>query len=531
MDDVALAKFTAFNTLPHSAVLANVDGLIHGCNASAVDLFGYPENALIGKKYNELYCATDSFFIQQRITACLQSKTPQQLHTRLLKKDHTTLSCQTNIAYIDLDKPYLLFAHTSLNQRNVFNIHHYQAYESSLKSMQKENALLKLKIGALEDSLQQKNHIESFLRESEQRFRLLAENASDVISRLSPCGEFLYVSPSVKTLLQYTPETLTGRSIFEFCHHNDIEPFKKSLSKLKSSKQPFTLSYRIRRKDGIHIWFETNFKTIRDPDSNQVIELQAASRDVTESIIDKKTRTYDKRLAKAFKLTTMEEMASGMAHEINQPLAAITNYTLGCVRLLERGNFDTTKIIEVMKKAALQAERAGEIIHRLKTFFCKGKLFTESEKVNTVIRESISFIRLDLQQAKIKVKYQLAKKIPSIPLDRIQFQQVVINLTQNAIEAMQDHECEEKIITITSHAVKDKHICIEFRDTGPGFTQSVARRVYAPFFTTKQYGTGMGLSICRSIIEAHGGKLSICAKTKDSNGLITITLPIEQTKT
>jgi C4-dicarboxylate-specific signal transduction histidine kinase len=220
----------------------------------------------------------------------------------------------------------------------------------------------------------------------------------------------------------------------------------------------------------------------------------------------------------------MEEMASGIAHEISQPLAAIINYTRGCVRHLQNNAHDQDEIKNFMQKAVNQAERAGEIVQRLKNFFCKGQLVKTSCKVNNVIRETIGLIKHELTISKTKVELELDKTLPFIFIDKIQMQQVLLNLMQNAIEAMQESVIKEKRIYIQTKTIS-KMIEITLKDTGPGFSKEIINKAFMPFFTTKAHGRGMGLAICRSIIEAHGGQFTINPNS-NHNSWIKFSLPV-----
>ncbi|HVY52888.1 MAG TPA: ATP-binding protein, partial [Gammaproteobacteria bacterium] len=259
---------------------------------------------------------------------------------------------------------------------------------------------------------------------------------------------------------------------------------------------------------------------------NEIREIQMASRDVTDHIMDKKVGMRKQQLAHVFRLSTMEEMASGMAHEISQPLSAIINYTQGCVRHLQRDKCDPAQLVEVMGKAVAQAERAGEVIQRLKNFFCKGQLVKTSCKINSILRETISLIRHELNTSKTKVDLEFEKELPFISADRIQLQQVMLNLLQNAIDAMRDINPAERKIRIETKTLDKQTISITVNDTGPGFSKEVIHKVFKPFFSTKAHGRGMGLAICRSIIEAHGGEFTINPNTS-SHSWIRFTLPTE----
>jgi C4-dicarboxylate-specific signal transduction histidine kinase len=195
------------------------------------------------------------------------------------------------------------------------------------------------------------------------------------------------------------------------------------------------------------------------------------------------------------------------------------------VRYLQNNQHDPSQLIEIMKKAVVQAERAGEVIHRLKNFFCKGKLFKTPCKINSLIRETVGLIRNDLNNSKTKIDFELAKNIQIVSADKIQLQQVLLNLIQNAIEAMQDIEPKQRRIYLHTKSLDTNTIEIMVQDTGPGFTKEMIHKVFEPFFTTKAHGRGMGLAICRSIIEAHGGQF-IINPNMGNKGWIKFVIPV-----
>jgi PAS domain S-box-containing protein len=377
------------------------------------------------------------------------------------------------------------------------------------------------------DTLNHLDQTERKLRESELRFHLLAENATDVISRHMPDGSFLYVSPASKTSIGYSPDDLIGKNIYKFIHHDDITKLKKAFTRKRANENTKPLVYRIKRKEGEFRWFESNIRLIIDEQTRFISEIQLASRDITDRILDKKARLRGQQLAHVFRLSTMEEMASGMAHEISQPLAAIVNYTRGCIRHLQNSDYDQDQIKHVMQKAAAQAERAGEIVQRLKNFFCKGQLVKTPCKVNNVIRDTVSLMKNELTSSKTKIDFSFDKDIPFIFIDKIQIQQVILNLIQNAIESMNENIKKEKRIHIQTKATHFDTLEVTMIDTGPGFSKENITKVFMPFFTTKAHGRGMGLAICRSIIEAHGGQFTINANTHlHSNSWIRFSLPL-----
>ena len=208
------------------------------------------------------------------------------------------------------------------------------------------------------------------------------------------------------------------------------------------------------------------------------------------------------------RLSAMGQMASTLAHELNQPLGAIANYTKGCRRLLERPDPDAiAKTIEVLDKTAEQALRAGQIIRRLREFVTRGETERRPEPVSRLIEEACALALVGAREQGIVVRVRVDQGLRSVLADRVQVQQVLVNLLRNAREAMQHAELRE--LTVDAHPVASEMVEITVSDTGSGVPDEIDDRLFQPFVTTKESGMGVGLSICRTIIEAHGGRLGV----------------------
>ncbi|HSW94202.1 MAG TPA: PAS domain S-box protein [Gammaproteobacteria bacterium] len=514
-----------FDAITDSAVLLDRGGRIVEWNQGATALFGYPKKEVLGRSLNLVYQQSHPFpkIIQEVLPA--QKKWVQE--TNFYRKNGTPGVCNSSASLIvspQNGKSFALITHQNITSHKNIEEELKTAHQKILADLNECLELFYLNNASFIKTLAATEQLEKKCRESELHFHLLAENATDIISRHTPGGQYLYVSPSCKTLLGYSPEELIGHNAHKWVHYEDIGKYKRAFNRRKETGHHHILTYRIRRKDGEYRWFESNIRIIRDESSHTIHEVQTASRDVTDYILDKKARLRGQQLAHVFRLSTMEEMASGMAHEISQPLAAIVNYTQGCVRYLQKESHDPTQLAEIMNKAVAQAERAGEVIHRLKNFFCKGQLIKTTCKINSLIREAVTLLRNELNRTKTKIEFDLEKDIHLISADRIQLQQVILNLIQNAMEAMHETDSTQRRIQIQSRTLNQKFIEITVCDTGPGFSKEIVHKVFQPFFTTKANGRGMGLAICRSIIEAHGGQFNIHPNT-NNDSWIRFTLP------
>ncbi len=225
------------------------------------------------------------------------------------------------------------------------------------------------------------------------------------------------------------------------------------------------------------------------------------------------------------RLSAMGEMAATLAHELNQPLTAVINYVQACRRLLQSGaSLEGSRVPEFMNKAVDQAHRAGEIISHLRGFVTRGDSVRARADVNAVVAEACDLALVGAKAEGIDVILDLADDLPLATMDRVQIQQVIVNLVRNSIDALQD--CERRAMVIRTWLSDPAHVSIAVSDNGPGLDPNVAAKLFEPFNTSKKSGMGIGLSVCRSIVQEHGGTIE--ATPNPGGGVVfTVTLPLE----
>jgi two-component system sensor kinase FixL len=240
-------------------------------------------------------------------------------------------------------------------------------------------------------------------------------------------------------------------------------------------------------------------------------------RDLTErQQTEARLQELQTELVHISRLTAMGEMAQALAHELNQPLSAISNYMKGSRRLLEgRADEESSLIRDAMDKAAEQSMRAGQIIRRLRDFVARGEGERRVESLSKLVEEASALALVGAKEQRVRVRFQFDPSADLVLADKVQIQQVMLNLMRNAMEAMDNSERRELTISSQRH---DDMVTVSVADTGSGISDEVASHLFQPFITSKAHGMGVGLSICRTIIEAHGGQIT--AETNPGGGTI-----------
>lgn len=273
-------------------------------------------------------------------------------------------------------------------------------------------------------------------------------------------------------------------------------------------------------------WYQIHERAIRWVDG-RTVRVQIAA-DVTDrKHIEEVTLQQQKRLEQTSRLITMGEMASSLAHELNQPLSAIANYSAGCVKRLQSGNYRIDDILAAMQKASDQAERAGKIIRRMRDMVKKGDPNRQPVALAELVEEARAFADIEAKKTGVQIVADLPADLPAINVDRIMIEQVLLNLVKNGIEAMHAIAPDRRQLAISARPVDGRMLEVAVADHGHGLEEADMEKIFAPFYTTKPEGMGIGLAICRSIIEFHQGRLWAEAN-REGGTVFRFTVPLEE---
>jgi PAS domain S-box-containing protein len=314
-------------------------------------------------------------------------------------------------------------------------------------------------------------------------------------------GHFKVVNPQFENTFGYSEAELLAMPFMELVHPDDREAVLAEYEAVKAGKPTIQFENRARCKDGAYKWISWRAVPVLE---EQVI--YTVGHDVTrQKQLEGEIRTRRAEMARNLRTQTMGEMAFGIAHELNQPLGAVVNYASGCIRRLASEHYDAGELRDALDKIATQGLRAGELIRRIREFVINDELEIARIDVNEVARNSARLLESAAPRPG-PVRLELDASLPEIEADAMQLEQVLLNLLRNGIEAM-DGVTDPELVLRTSRVDADT-VEIAVTDRGQGLDDDVARRIFEPFFTTKTGGLGIGLAISRTIVEAHGGRLT-----------------------
>lgn len=359
---------------------------------------------------------------------------------------------------------------------------------------------------------------EAAIRESEQRIRDVARNLPGVMFRrvlkLDGKVEFDYLSREVYG--QDPAQFLGGAGsprFFDHFHPDDRAAYFAAANKSAETLTPMEVGYRW-LKDGQTRWVRSRATPRRMPNGDVVWD--GVALDETDRVLaEERIRAHEAEIAHLLRLNTMGEMAAALAHQLNQPLNAVANYTRGVLRRMRGGDTGSKELIQALELAGTQAERAAETVRGIADFTRKTDRKIVDANLNAIIRAAVDLAKGELDQSRVKLDLDLAADLPALKAVPIELEQAILNLIRNAIEAMSEINPLDRRIVIRTAPIGNE-IAVAVRDRGPGFKPEQREQMFDAFYSTKRGNMGMGLSISRTIVEAHGGTLR--AHNNDDGG-------------
>jgi len=520
-----------FNACPIASLIINPLGLIEKANPAAEKLLLSNFKKLENNKFEQFINAEDKKDYEQFIQEILSlQKAELDLVLRLnLAKDFVrdndfqdlnddefeTESClstdefiyvechgyvirdnnqQTKIvlALLEVTKHVLSYADLGYEDKPLADI----SDESALSIFQYNKELIK--------SIAELKSYKRQIIEQEALLETIFNSSSDGIVIFDFKGKIISVNPATENIFGYQKEELMQLDLDAIIPAKNNKFLENIIT--NSSIKPINSEGIGKHKDG---YILPLYLSITKFFRNEIIFSIIIVRDLTEQKRwDKREQEHLDELTHIARLNLVGEIVSEMAHEVNQPLTAIANYSQTCLNIINNDVHNKDKLIEVLNKSHAQVLKAGQIIHRMRDLINSKKLQGNNADINKLINDAICLCGSALKQNSVMIKLELKEKLPSLQIDSIQIEQVLINIIRNSLDALTSSpRTTPKKLSIQTKKKNEDYLEIRIKDNGPGIEKDVQEKIFTPFYTSKENGMGLGLSICRSILDAHSGIL------------------------
>ncbi len=361
------------------------------------------------------------------------------------------------------------------------------------------------------------------LRQSESLQRAILEAIPDMIFRMDRDGTILDFIPAAETPPFLPPSEFLGKKVEDVLPPEVARLCAEAQVRAAETGNVEVIEYRL-DVDGQPHDFEARILVGAKEDMLSIVRDVSAERQAEE-----RNRRHRDELAHVTRLSTMGEMATGIAHELNQPMSGIASYAAACLMILDSAEStpQSATLVDIINKIESQAQRAGEIVRRLRKLVVRRDSLYHAVDLMAAIREVMALVDADATHAGVETRIHTSGDVPCVLADRIQIEQVILNLVRNALEAMEVADVRRPRLEISVTTTPNDEVSVEVADNGPGVRPAEADRVFEQFYSTKNEGMGMGLSISKTIIEAHGGKMRV-RKSATGGATFHFTLPISK---
>jgi len=459
-----------YDSAPVCCVIFDAEGSIRNINQAGAALLGYERAYLLGKSFREYLT---------------EASQPVYLH-------HLDVANQTN-QVVSQELQLKLASGEPLDVR----------LESTTSSELFDG---KTSCRSVVIDISSRKYAEQDITHQAEQLRLITDAIPAYIAYVDRHQRYRFANKAYESWFKPSQEKILGKTIKEVVGDETYARIEHYIQQaLAGNNVNFDASAR--HPDGAVV--DVNVNYIPDfAGDGSVLGYFVVNQDITEI---RQREASDKQhmleAARISRINTMGEMVAELAHELNQPLGAITIYSDAVSRMLQKGNTDAPEVQKALNEIRFQAERAGEVIRRLREFVSKRELLSEQIQLNTLVQEVINLISVEARWHDTKVRLELGEAIPLVEVDRILIEQVILNLARNAIEAMDAIEQDNRLLIIKTDLVSHEEVELTVADCGPGIDADEIERIFEPFYTSKAHGMGMGLAISRSIIKAHHGRI------------------------
>ncbi|MBS0269808.1 MAG: PAS domain S-box protein [Proteobacteria bacterium] len=380
---------------------------------------------------------------------------------------------------------------------------------------------------SLSAELSNRVRAESRLADQEQRLRQIIATEPECVKIQAQDGTILEMNPAGLHLIDADgPEDIVGTSVYRVICPEHRDKYEKMTREVFAGRH-VKFEFQIISLKGSKRWLETHAAPLRDKEGC-ITSLLGITRDITElKRYEDELHLHHRELSVASRLSSMGQMATALAHQLNQPLAAIANFSRGCLYRLDQGSHDP-EVRWAMEHVCRQAERAADIVASVRRFLVKGEPVFRRLDMQALISDALRVVLPEAQARGVTIRVVPMQFATYVMGDAIQLEQVMLNIVRNAIEAIEAAEGTKRLVTITTSATQPGAVQILISDSGSLAMELDPEKIFEPFFTTKSMGMGMGLPISRSIVEAHRGQLKVVSNVPERGLTFVVTLPLTQ---
>jgi PAS domain S-box-containing protein len=383
-------------------------------------------------------------------------------------------------------------------------------------------------LGALLIQRRRRQRVEELLQDSDERMTFAAAAANIGLWQFDRDTEELWVTEHCRALFGLASDApLTREAFLAAVHPDDLEIANLAIQRSSKAERPAVNDVRVVLPSGETRWIRMRARSYQEG-NGEPTQLGGTFVDIT----DQKSAQAETALQRAeiehlMRVSVLGELSGSIAHEVNQPLTAILSNAQAALHLLTQNSPDLAEIRDALEDIVHEDNRAGEVIHRLRSLLKKGERKMESVNINDVVRSTISLLNSELVGRDISVRLDLENSEPLTRGDSVQLQQVLLNLVMNAMDAMASTPMNQRSILISTRGTKTGMVDVLVKDRGHGIGPKENGHVFEPFYTTKDHGLGLGLPLCSTIIQAHQGKLNL-VNDEGGGAIAVFSLPIEQ---
>jgi PAS domain S-box-containing protein len=432
--------------------------------------------------------------------------------------------------YIRAHRPRSILCLPLLKQTGLIGIIYLE--NSSASNALALSRIAVIRLLATEAAMSLENiHLYSDIRDRDTKTRRILDSALDAVLSIDERGRVTEWNTQAESMFGWRRDEAVGQTLSElFIPHRFRDAHDKGLKHFLSTGEGPLLNRRIEitalRRDGTEFPVEVSIAPYQ---IDGKWEFSGFVRDITEKKVaeasTRRHREMETELAHANRVATMGQLSASIAHEVNQPIGAAVTNAHAALRWLGATPSNVDEVRKALSRIVTNGNRATDVLSRIRAFIKKAPPCKDCLDINHAVLEVVALTRSEAKKNRVAVQMNLAEGLPAVQADRVQLQQVILNLIMNAIEAMSASDAGPRGLLISSAKSESNDVTVEVQDSGPGFPLASIEQIFQAFYTTKPAGLGMGLSICRSIVEAHGGQLRAAAR--DPTGAIfTFTLPV-----